>query len=437
MCGIFGASFAPNSTINRHHLLSALLTASEIRGRDASGYAYVGASGEGVYKKAVPGSQLHVGKLPADAEAFIGHTRAATQGSPKDNENNHPVMSPSGSIRLVHNGVIYNDYEIRQGLGDVGKKLPEVDTAVIPAVIEALGIGGTEHLAGQAACAWFDDETGNTIHIAKFSRNPIAYAWLEDGSFVFASTQDILGRALIKVGLRWFGSYPKTFDEFGESDYVQILDGAVLQQGTVEWNEHYTYRGRDWSAVTSGATTVAAMTGRGSEDTPAALDKNIVVNGTTYGDPADWPDPDDLSEADYEFWMQHGHLPGVNAQSYEDAVFDDEGEEEDVTDFMSGKSFLFYSIEHDGDYSTYHSLNGLVQNMSWISDLTNGQADLVGPDDGRLRWVNHISDIGVLSDDGSEQLSWVKDQANYEQFKSLTPNWITEGLSRLRTLVGA
>ena len=440
MCGIFGVSFAPNSTINKHQLLGALLTAAEVRGRDASGYAFVAPSGDGLYKRAVPGSQLHVGKLPSDATAFIGHTRAATQGTPANNDNNHPVVSPSGGIRLVHNGVIYNDVEIRQGLGDVGKKLADVDSSVIPAIIESLGIGGSEHLAGQAACAWFDTETGNTIHIAKFSRNPITYAWLEDGSFIFASTDTILGRVLNKLGLRFFGAYPKSFEEFGEGDYAQILDGNVLQEGKVEWDDHYMYRGRDWSRVTSGQTTIEAM-GKGAEEDddnqPLALSTSVTVNGTTYGDPADWPDPDDLSEADYEFWMQHGHLPGVNAETYAAAEEEDEGEEDDVNPFIAGKEYVFYSVEHNGDFSTYTSLNGLVQNMSWLSDLTSGSVDLVGPDEGKLRWVNHVNDIGVLSEDGSNQLSWVADRGEFSMFQSITPNWISEGLGRLRTLVGA
>jgi hypothetical protein len=118
-----------------------------------------------------------------------------------------------------------------------------------------------------------------------------------------------------------------------------------------------------------------------------------------------------------------------------------DGEVEEDSDgpetFLAGKEYIFYSVEHSGDYSTYTTLNGLIQNMSWLSDLSAGSIALVGPEEGKLRWVNHVNDIGVLSDDTTEQLSWVTDRGEFSMFQSITPNWISEGLGRLRALVGA
>lgn len=428
MCGIMGVSFAPDSTINRHKLLSALLSEGEARGRDAAGYAWVNPGGSGSYKKNVSGSKLHVGKLPADASAFIAHTRLATHGSPSDNENNHPVYSPDGAITLVHNGVIYNHMAVRGMLGDYGKKLPEVDSSVIPAIIEGFGIDATEHLAGQAACAWFDTETSDTIHLARFNGSPVTYAWLADGSFAFASTPEILGRALNKADVAWFGVYPGPFDSFSPGEYLQILEGDILQEAEVEWD--LTYQRGGWSSVNK-------TTYKGSEDTkPAALtvgtsDKESTSNvsqfppvGSTF-----LTGEDDISDADYDFWVTHGYMP------YEiDQVEAEEAAENDNPNSDSGHTF--YVEEHGGDETNYKSLVDLIASLSWFSNLTATENALVGPEEGQVRWVNTVLDVGHLADDGIERISWVRDKGAADEFGDM-PAFVRDGLDKLRTLVGA
>ena len=47
----------------------------------------------------------------------MGHTRAATQGSAKDNFNNHPFPGyAGGSFALAHNGVLFNDIFLQRSL---------------------------------------------------------------------------------------------------------------------------------------------------------------------------------------------------------------------------------------------------------------------------------------------------------------------------------
>ena len=70
------------------------------------------------------------------------HTRAATTGSPKIRENNHPFFigeAKDGNFRFVlsHNGVISNDIQIRERFGlDDMKGNPETDTWVIIRLIQ-------------------------------------------------------------------------------------------------------------------------------------------------------------------------------------------------------------------------------------------------------------------------------------------------------------
>jgi hypothetical protein len=415
MCGIAGISFSPGSTVNRHRLATALLRASETRGRDASGYAWVSPNGDGVYKKDLPGSQLHTGRIPSDATGIILHTRNWTHGSPKVNENNHPVISPSGDIRLVHNGVIYNHDEIRYLLGkQIAKGLAEVDSAVIPAIIEEYGLEATEHLEGDAACAWFDRETGDTIHLAKFSHSPVAFTTLLDGTFVFASTPSILAEALQKVGLQWVGAYPSPFESMHESDYFQVMDGTVISESEVQWKQT-TYNQYGWRGVTDGYVT------RGSEAEPMALQSTVHA-------------PDQQQDPKVFFGTE--------------IVTDDEIEEmrlsyeEDMAkrdpDYpLTTYQPMFFTVSHDGDYHDYNTLAGLLESLSWHSKLSVGEDALVGPDEGYLRWVNHFADIGHMNEDGSDELSWVKSEDYMSTFELLTPSWVRDGVDKLRLLVGA
>lgn len=445
MCSISGVSFVPGSTIDRRKIATALLGAGESRGRDASGVGWVSPAGDGVYKKDVEGSKLYTGRIPTDATALILHTRQATHGRPEVNENNHPVMSPTGNLRLVHNGVIYNHHDIRELLGKEGKNLPEVDSSVIPALIEAYGLDSSSELAGYAAAAWFDRETDDTIHLARFKQAPLHYAVLWDGSVAFASTGEILGRALGKAGVDWYGRFPAPFDSFDEGEYVQLLAGEFIVESKVQWNDRYAYSGYDWRGVTSGkasaptTTHPAATPSRPTSSVvylPSATAEDVNLKTTAkalFSSPASSFEDDAPAFTNEEFaaWAGMGEPIALD-----DEIGDEDGDDRIMSQgFMSGPTF--YSVGHDGDFVTYTSLATLVQSMSWWSGTSAGENALVGPEEGYLRWVNHIADIGVLSEDGSEQLSWVRNAGDMQLFERLIPSWVRDGINKLRTLVGS
>ena len=457
MCGIAGVSFAEGSTINRHKLLSSLLVEAEVRGRDAAGYAWVTETGDGLYKKNVSGSKLHVGKLPADAESFIVHTRMATHGTPAENDNNHPVSSPSGNIRLVHNGVIYNHESMRTILGGVGKKLPEVDSSVIPAMLEVFGIDSTEHIAGQAACAWFDRETDNTLHVARFNGSPLSYVWLADGSFVFASTGEILGKALQRAGLQWIGSWPTPFETFSNGDYIQVLGGEILQETETEWNTVYSKPASSgWVNATKHAgnhgtvpSTVVHTAHKNESTRPAVLeakpseDKAVAVpsagqTGSTFFASGE----ERMTPEDYAFWRNHGYLPeeidtvlaaeeADDAEKKAKAEANSAGEDDDTPNDGEG----YYIVEHEGDESSYRTRAELLTNLAWLGGLVTGPEGLVGPEEGLIRWVNTVADVGSYGEDGREQVSWVRNKGMAEELN--VPSYVLDGLSKLRELVGA
>lgn len=201
MCGIAGFSLTKNSKINVRKLSNSLLSELDTRGNQAAGFAFQTRNSQGLFKKAVAGAALPLKSLPRDARTVILHTRYATHGSINVPANNHPVQSPDESISLVHNGVIYNHDLLRTEL-DI--TLPEVDSSVIPAILQAYDRDTDKFsmLDGDAAVAWLDDRELGVLRIARISHSPLVIATLKDGSFVFASTPSILEKALKKAGLK-------------------------------------------------------------------------------------------------------------------------------------------------------------------------------------------------------------------------------------------
>jgi len=224
MCGIAGFNLSKDSNISPRELSNALLTELDIRGNQASGFAFRSPKTQGIFKKAVAGSQLPLKSMSRQAKQVILHTRYATHGSIKVWENNHPVQSPDGSIDLIHNGVIYNHDLVRTEI-DPADVLPEVDTSVIPAILQKYdrNFDKLNMLDGDAAIAWLDrnDET-KTLWVGRISHSPLQIAQLSDGSFVFASTESILLSALDRLNLK-----PVYCEPVPERTLLGIRDGII------------------------------------------------------------------------------------------------------------------------------------------------------------------------------------------------------------------
>lgn len=223
MCGIGGFSLSDNSKINPKALANSLLTCLEDRGGMASGFAYQDANQNGVYKDAVTGSQLSLKTMPKTTRNVILHTRLATHGSTKDNRNNHPVISPDKQVALVHNGVIYNHEAVREILKD--DIAFDVDTAVIPALIEEdPTLASLINLDGDAAVAWFDARNNGVLNLARLEHSPLVIAQVEDGSLIFASTEDLLWRTLIQLDIS-----PEWMHQATEYTWYQVRKGIISQ----------------------------------------------------------------------------------------------------------------------------------------------------------------------------------------------------------------
>jgi glutamine---fructose-6-phosphate transaminase (isomerizing) len=135
MCGIVGYT-GPRAA---GPILLEGLRRLEYRGYDSAGIALVTESGElFVEKRAGKLANLRTALLDRTPNAGIGlaHTRWATHGRPND-LNAHPHVDCTGAITVVHNGIIENFRELRDGLESRGHVLSsETDTEALAHLVE-------------------------------------------------------------------------------------------------------------------------------------------------------------------------------------------------------------------------------------------------------------------------------------------------------------
>ncbi len=116
MCAVFGfldyGKKVSHKTLIK--LIKELSKSAEIRGTDATGISYTNNGRIVTYKTPEPAHKVNL-YFPKGTTAVTGHTRMTTQGNEKFNFNNHPFegKTKSHSFSLAHNGVLYNDKQLR------------------------------------------------------------------------------------------------------------------------------------------------------------------------------------------------------------------------------------------------------------------------------------------------------------------------------------
>ncbi len=206
MCCLFGIYDYGHSLTQKqkNRLLSILGTACEARGTDATGIAYNSGNKLCIYKRPRPARWMRF-QVPQDANVIMGHTRMTTQGSERKNYNNHPFPGyvKNRQFALAHNGVLYNDLQLRKQY-----KLPvtkiETDSYIATQLIEDSGeldFGSLQHMAekleGSFTITVLSDK--DELWFIKGDNPMCLYRYPERGLYVYASTEEILRTALRKL----------------------------------------------------------------------------------------------------------------------------------------------------------------------------------------------------------------------------------------------
>jgi len=232
MCGIAGYCLSPqdHKTADIHNLASQMLLDIEHRGTHATGSAWIDRkSGGRIIRKAPLPATHYVRKannLCHGAQTAIMHTRYATQGTPKNNANNHPI--PRGRIVLTHNGHISNDRDLFRQLRI--NRIGAVDSEAVTALLAF----GNDHptqllteMEGTASLAWIEQDKPDILHLARVNSSPLWIGQTLAGSLVYGSTEDTIENASIMLDsdLAWKHSA-------NEGEYFVVKGGKIVEYDT-------------------------------------------------------------------------------------------------------------------------------------------------------------------------------------------------------------
>lgn len=205
MCSVFGLIDYRGvlSTKQKNKIINTLARECEVRGTDATGIAYNYNGRLRIYKRPLPAHKLRL-HIPNGVNVVMGHTRMTTQGSEKRNYNNHPFSGKcKGSFALAHNGVLWNDTDLRM-MENLPKTNIETDSYVAVQLIEkqkALDFASLKAMAekveGSFVFTVLDSE--DSVWFVK-GDNPLCILRYE-GFLLYASTPDILRRTTKRIGL--------------------------------------------------------------------------------------------------------------------------------------------------------------------------------------------------------------------------------------------
>ena len=154
----------------------------------------------------------------------MGHTRMTTQGSALRNENNHPFRGKAGNTNfaLAHNGILYNDRTLRKEFKLPASKI-ETDSYIAVQLLEQLGRmdfeglrAMAEELEGSYTITALTER--DELYFVKGNNPMCIYHYPEAKLYVYASTEEILKKAMLQAQLR-----------LGKAEKVNLFSGEILR----------------------------------------------------------------------------------------------------------------------------------------------------------------------------------------------------------------
>jgi predicted glutamine amidotransferase len=294
MCGIAGVHFKDNaevSDLELEKLTDALLIGIEPRGDHATGIATMDLYGNVELEKSdTPASHFIFWRsvLSTKVRTVLLHTRWATQGSPTNLLNNHPVQYENAYV--VHNGHINNDDDLFKS--EDYKRIAEVDSEIIAAVLNYSSLeevekikGALEKLTGGFAIAAFDERSNGRLLLAKGESSPLVL-FENSQMYVWASTETAIKDAL-EYALNYEMKKSETTSFISGEGYV--IDGEEKEKFRFD-SKYRDYSHNNWNNDSSGAygTGYQARTWSGSKTLCDGCYKLTSSNDITKKDGEDY-----------------------------------------------------------------------------------------------------------------------------------------------------
>lgn len=203
MCCLFGLMDYSHTLTGwqKSNILSVLATQCEARGTDATGISYNSGGKLRIYKRPMAAHKLRF-HIPDDASVIMGHTRMTTQGSQLRNYNNHPFPGRAGKSNFA---LAHNDVQLRQSLR-LPKTRIQTDSYIAVQLIEhkkALDLNSLRYMAEQVegSFSFTALDEGDNLYFVKGDNPLCLYHYPKSGLLLYASTEDILTKALTALRL--------------------------------------------------------------------------------------------------------------------------------------------------------------------------------------------------------------------------------------------
>lgn len=240
MCGIVGYI----GTKQAAPIILDGLSRLEYRGYDSAGMAIF--DGNHIVMKKAMGRLKILENLTRGGEtmkgtAGIGHTRWATHGAPSD-INSHPHMNQTGTIAVVHNGIIENYIPLKKKMISKGYQfLSETDTEVLAHLLDYYYKGNPleaitkvlHRVEGSYALGIMFSEFPDEIYAAR-KDSPLIVGQNGDGCFIASDVPAILRytRSVYYVDNQEVVQLKKDGMKFFSVDEEEIAKEPV----TIDWD---------------------------------------------------------------------------------------------------------------------------------------------------------------------------------------------------------
>jgi glucosamine--fructose-6-phosphate aminotransferase (isomerizing) len=219
MCGLVGMVGLSKDPELSFKILTSLMKITQKRGFHATGYYYTDINNKVDHYKLGLSSKIFTRLEPwtslkdVQIKGFIGHTRYSTTGSSRNNINNHPFISQTENIAIVHNGTLNlyhkykKDYNLKTSCdSELLLRIIVKENNIIKGIYKIYELLGT---TGDFACELIyrnqDTNTSNFYFFRDTSR-PGRFIDLSEqlGQYFFTSTTEIWNETIQELGLKEF-----------------------------------------------------------------------------------------------------------------------------------------------------------------------------------------------------------------------------------------